>query len=263
MANSEHARTPVNLTKRNSPLVSVITVVRNGAATISQTLESVRMQRLVDVEHLVIDGASSDETIEIIKNHQGGQLRWTSEPDQGIYDAMNKGISLARGEWLLFLGADDVLADPTALADIFLERDLAPYDLVCGTSSYQDGRKCVPRLDWHTLIFNTVHHQAAFYRRSLFDRFRYRLDIPVVADYEMNFLIYRQRRPVLFLDRKVAISGCYGVSHTSSQLSGQFDAYSIRGRYVNVLLNTLFLVAGLVDLYIARLIGRASRHKRL
>jgi len=245
------------------PLVSVITVVRNGAATIAQTLKSVREQCQVDVEHIIIDGASSDGTVEIIKAYQRDQLRWISEPDQGIYDAMNKGVFLARGEWLLFLGADDVLADPDVLADIFQKRDLTSYDLVCGTSSYHGGRECVPRLDWHTLVFNTIHHQAAFYRRRLFDGFRYRLDIPVVADYEMNFLIYRQRRPVLFLDRQVAISGCYGVSHTSSQFSGQFDAYKIRGRYVNVLLNAVFLAAGLVNLLVARLMECVPQRKWL
>lgn len=261
MANSEQIGIQVSITR--VPLISVITVVRNEATTIAHTLESVRAQCQVDVEHIVIDGASSDGTVETIKAYQREQLRWISEPDQGIYDAMNKGISLARGEWLLFLGADDVLADPAVLADIFSKRNLTSYDLVCGTSSYQNGRVCVPRLDWHTLVFNTIHHQAVFYRRRLFDRFRYRMDIPVVADYEMNFLIYRQHRPVLFLDRQIAISGCYGVSHTSSQLSGQFDSYRIRGRHINVLLNAFLLVAGLVDLFIARLMRRASRHKRL
>ena len=149
----------------HKPLVSVITVVRNAAATITATLDSVRAQRQVDIEHVIVDGTSSDGTLDILKAHQHDQLRWISEPDQGIYDAMNKGIDLAKGEWLLFLGADDVLADPAVLSDIFERQELLQYDLVCGRSSYHGGRECVPRLDWHTLIFNTVHHQAAFYRR--------------------------------------------------------------------------------------------------
>lgn len=241
---------------QRKPLISIVTVVRNGAATIAATLDSVRIQRQVDVEHLIIDGASSDGTVDIIKANESEQLRWISEPDQGIYDAMNKGISLARGEWLLFLGADDVLADPNVLADIFLGRDLAPYDLVCGTSSYHDGRECVPRLDWHTQIFNTIHHQAAFYRRRLFDGFRYRLDIPVVADYEMNFLIYRQHRPVLFLDRQVANSGQHGVSHTCSHSAVQIDMFKIRSRYINSGLNTLLLTIGFTNLAVTRLIKK-------
>lgn len=244
------------------PLVSVITVVRNGAATISEALESVRAQRQVPFEHIVIDGASTDGTVDILMNHSTDQLRWISEPDQGIYDAMNKGIALARGEWLLFLGADDILADPDVLADIFQKQELSSYDLVCGCSSYKGGRKCVPRLDWHTQIFNTLHHQAAFYRRRLFDGFRYRLDIPVVADYEMNFLIYRQRRPALLLDRHVAINGVHGISHTSSQFSAQIDAYRIRGRYLNVLLNAALLAIGLANLLMAHLMGRTPRRER-
>lgn len=243
----------------DSPLVSVITVVRNGADSILQTLESVRVQRQVPVEHIVIDGASTDGTIEILKKHQRDQLRWLSEPDQGIYDAMNKGVSLAQGEWLLFLGADDVLADPDVLADIFQKHELTLYDLVCGCSSYIGGRECVPRLDWHIQLFNTIHHQAAFYRRCLFDDFRYRLDIPVVADYELNFRIYSQHRPALLLDRHVAVSGTLGISHTSSQFSSQIDAYRIRGRYENVLLNVVFLAAGLANLFIAHLMGRTPR----
>jgi putative colanic acid biosynthesis glycosyltransferase len=237
------------------PLVSVITVVRNGAETIAATLDSVRAQRQVDIEHVIIDGASTDGTLNIIKAYQHDQLRWISEPDQGIYDAMNKGIALAQGEWLLFLGADDVLVDPTVLADIFSRRKLLQYDLVCGRSSYRNGRKRTPRLDWHTLIFNTVHHQAAFYRRRLFDGFQYRLDIPIVADYEMNFLIYRQRRPVLFLERQVSVSGIHGISHNSSLVSAQFDAYRVRGRYINVLPNFLFLVIGLINVNVARLLA--------
>jgi putative colanic acid biosynthesis glycosyltransferase len=264
MANSAQARLRVKpLSALDLPLVSVITVVRNGAATISRTLESVRSQREVDVEHVIVDGASSDSTVQIIKAYQRDRLRWISEPDQGIYDAMNKGVSLARGEWLLFLGADDVMADEDVLADIFQKRELLGYDLVCGRSRYQGGRECVPRLDWHTQVFNTIHHQAAFYRRRLFNDFHYRLDIPVLADYELNFRIHRERRPVLFLERQVAVSGIQGLSHTSSQVSGQLDAFRIRGRYMNVLLNTLFLAAGLLNLVVAALMGRLPPRKRL
>lgn len=237
------------------PIVSVITVVRNCAATISQTLDSVHAQRDVLFEHIVIDGASSDGTIDIVKAYRSDHLRWISEPDQGIYDAMNKGISLARGEWLLFLGADDILADASVLANIFQDRELASYELVCGCSSYHGGRKSAPRLDWHTQVFNTLHHQAAFYRRCLFDNFRYRIDIPVVADYELNFLIYNQHRPALFLDRHISISGDQGVSHTSSQSEAQVDMFRIRSRHIPAWLNTSLLAAGFINLALTKLIS--------
>jgi putative colanic acid biosynthesis glycosyltransferase len=260
VAYPKYAKTHMNSSAApDLPLVSVITVVRNGATTISETLDSVRIQHHILVEHIVIDGASSDGTVNILENYQSTQLRWISEPDQGIYDAMNKGIALARGEWLIFLGADDVLADADVLADIFQKHELAPYDLVCGCSSYSGGRKCVPRLDWHMQLFNTIHHQAAFYRRRLFDDFRYRLDIPVVADYEMNFRVYSQHRPALLLDRHIAVSGIQGISHASSQLSALIDAYRIRGRYKNMLFNAALLAAGLVNLLVAQFMGRTPR----
>lgn len=235
------------------PLVSVITVVRNGAATILKTLESVRTQHYTRVEHIVIDGASSDGTVDILKGNEGSQLRWISECDNGIYDAMNKGISLAKGEWLLFLGADDVLADPDVLSDVFASRELGAYDLVCGTSQYTDGRKCVPRLDWHTRIFNTIHHQAAFYRRQLFEDFKYRSDIPVVADYELNFRIYFQHRNALFIDRVIAVSDGEGISYTSSQFATQIDMYKIRDRYMSKSVNIVMLIVGVVNLIVTRL----------
>lgn len=243
------------------PLVSVITVVRNGAATIVQTIESVRVQREVNLEHIIIDGASSDGTVDIIKAYQCDQLRWVSEPDQGIYDAMNKGISLARGEWLLFLGADDALADSTVLADVFVAHELTAYDLVCGNSLYDYGRRCVPRLDWRTKIFNTIHHQAAFYRRSLFSEFQYRVDIPVVADYEMNFRIYFQHRPVFSLSRNIAICGSQGVSYTTSQSASQIDMYKIRSRYISSCLNAIYLTVGFINLAITLLIRRTFKSK--
>lgn len=237
----------------SGPLITIITVVRNGAATISQTLESVRSQSYQNVEHIIIDGVSSDDTIKIIKSYQRDQLHWISEPDQGIYDAMNKGISLALGEWLFFLGSDDILTDPKVLSDFFQKRELDVYDLVCGCSSYTDGKECEPRIDWHINVFNTIHHQAAFYRRRLFNEFRYRLDIPVVADYEINYIIYSYHLPVLLLDRHVAICGNHGVSYTSSQFSAQIDFYRIRRRYQNFLLNGIFLGAGLINILIVNL----------
>lgn len=236
-----------------APLVSIITVVRNGAATLAETLESVRLQRGVLVEHIVIDGASTDGTVDILRAYRGHTLRWLSEPDRGIYDAMNKGIALARGEWLLFLGADDGLADPNVLADVFVGRDLSAYDLVCGNSAYQNGDHCMPRLDWKIRIFNTLHHQAVFYRRRLFDDFRYRLDIPVVADYELNLRAYLQRRAVLFTDRMIAISGIHGISRSAFNFATQLDSFKIRGRYMSTWANLVGLGIGCANLLLTRL----------
>jgi len=99
-------------------LISVITVCFNSAGTIADTLSSIAAQEGVEVEHIVVDGKSTDGTMEVINSHPWKSARVVSEPDSGIYDAMNKGIRLASGEVLGFLNSDDIYADSRVLADI-------------------------------------------------------------------------------------------------------------------------------------------------
>jgi glycosyltransferase involved in cell wall biosynthesis len=99
-------------------MITVITVAYNSAATIGETLGSVANQTYSDVEHLVIDGASADQTVEVAKAYAPIFTRIISEPDAGIYDAMNKGFRLASGEIIGFLNADDMFADSTVLSRI-------------------------------------------------------------------------------------------------------------------------------------------------
>src|SRR5450631_3499051 len=87
------------------PLVSVITAVYNGAATLERAIQSVVSQTFPGVEFIIVDGGSSDSSIDLIRKYEHTIDYWISEPDKGIYDALNKGIDLAHGKWLYFLGA--------------------------------------------------------------------------------------------------------------------------------------------------------------
>jgi glycosyltransferase involved in cell wall biosynthesis len=98
--------------------ISVITAAYNSAKTILDTLDAVAIQTHTDIEHLVIDGASKDGTIEIVRSHANPQIRLISEPDKGIYDAMNKGFALASGEIVGFLNSDDFYTDARVLEKI-------------------------------------------------------------------------------------------------------------------------------------------------
>lgn len=89
------------------PLVSIITAVFNGAATLERTIRSVREQDHPHIEHIIVDGGSTDGTVEILRAHDDHLAYWVSGPDAGIYDAMNKGILLSRGEWVGLINADD------------------------------------------------------------------------------------------------------------------------------------------------------------
>ena len=101
-----------------TPAVSVITVVYNGAAHIGETIGTVLAQTGVDFEYWVIDGGSTDGTVGIIGEHAARLAGWISEPDQGIADAFNKGLARARGDYVMFLNADDALAGPDVLAQL-------------------------------------------------------------------------------------------------------------------------------------------------
>lgn len=99
------------------PLLSVVTATYNSAATLRDTLESVRQQTFRDLEHIIVDGGSTDGTIEILKEY-GSSIRWISEPDRGIYDAMNKGIAMSSGRWIHLLNSDDFYASNNVLEKI-------------------------------------------------------------------------------------------------------------------------------------------------
>ena len=92
---------------KDNPLVSIITVVYNGQVTIEKCIESVKKQSYGNIEHIIIDGGSTDGTLDIIKKHGDEISYWTSEPDKGIYDAMNKGLKIAQGDFIAILNADD------------------------------------------------------------------------------------------------------------------------------------------------------------
>ena len=102
----------------SDPKISVITVVHNGAATIEDTIRSVASQDYPCIEHIVIDGASTDGTLDIVHRHRDKIAAFKSEPDCGMYDAMNKGLALATGEIVGFLNADDIYADSHVLREI-------------------------------------------------------------------------------------------------------------------------------------------------
>ena len=156
---------------------TIITVSRNAAAHIGSCLESVLRQTYAEVEHVVIDGASTDGTQNIVESLSGRVSVFVSEPDRGIYDAMNKGLSRARGDYILFLGADDYLIDENVLADVAQRLQEAPADVVYGGLEVRrgDGHISVfhpppPAEALDFMICGCLPHQATFAHKSVFER---------------------------------------------------------------------------------------------
>jgi glycosyltransferase involved in cell wall biosynthesis len=104
-----------NIKSTIHPGISVITIVRNGMPFLEQTINSVLSQCYRNFEYIVIDGGSTDGTVDVIKSRESGITKWVSEKDEGIADAFNKGLSLATGDYILFLNSDDALANPNVL----------------------------------------------------------------------------------------------------------------------------------------------------
>lgn len=168
-------------------LVSVITVVRNGADTLRRAADSVLTQDYPNIEYIVVDGGSTDGTLDIIRSLQDRIGAWTSGPDAGISDAFNKGIALARGEIIGILNSDDWYA-AGAVATAVRELDRTGADIVCGGMQIWSGG--VHSWDVTSDPFGlergmTIGHPTVFARRSAYERFGlFRLDFRLAMDYE-------------------------------------------------------------------------------
>lgn len=172
-----------------SPEISVVTVVYNRAKTLPECLDSVHAQQGVHHEHVVVDGGSTDGTLDHIRQRQHRLAWWCSEPDRGIADAMNKGLARARGRWLLFLHSDDHLMDSDSLARCAQilrssDADMVGFPIQYGTP--ERFRILRPRGGgWWLNLKSGLLHQATFMRRDLFERLGgYDPDLRIAMDYD-------------------------------------------------------------------------------
>ena len=132
-------------TSETHPRVSIITVTYNAESLLERTLQSVLSQRYADKEIVVVDGQSSDGTVAVIKRHAAAIQSWVSEPDKGIYDAMNKGVRMATGDWILFMNAGDTFASDDVLQRLFDAVDPAQADVIYGDVVKGGQVKAAPR----------------------------------------------------------------------------------------------------------------------
>ncbi|MEW5967253.1 MAG: glycosyltransferase family 2 protein [Pseudomonadota bacterium] len=175
--------------------ISIVTVAFNAASTIADTLASVAAQTHPDVEHIVVDGASTDGTPEVVLTFGRHVAKLISEPDRGIYDAMNKGLRLATGDIIGFLNADDVYADPSVLARVSANMEANGLDALFGDAEfvsprhperplrhYRSERFHPERIAWGWM----PAHPTLFLRRELYERFGlFRTDYRIAGDFEL------------------------------------------------------------------------------
>lgn len=176
-------------TINSTPLFSIITVVRNDEEGIRKTIDSVASQSFAELQHIIVDGASTDGTLAFLKEIKSKKIKWQSEPDVGLYDAMNKGLKIANGEYVCFLNAGDTFHKAHVLEQIAKELKQYNPDILFGSQVkvYPNGNKLLVYAHDASWIKHSIpaSHQACFVRTELHKKFPFDLSYRISGDYNV------------------------------------------------------------------------------
>ena len=212
--------------------LSIITINRNNAAGWKKTMNSVAIQNCKDFEYIVVDGDSSDGSVEVIRELEssfGDKLKWVSEPDKGIYNAMNKGIKMASGDYLQFLNSGDCLASENVICQMFeaLISNGSPTILygnmlkdIKGGGLRRDRSFAGKEISFLGLYIGSLNHSPAYIRKSLFNRYGlYDEQLRIVSDWKwfLQAIIMGGEKPV-YADIDVSLFDMNGISETNKTL---------------------------------------------
>lgn len=212
------ARVTTAESSARQPLVTVVTVVFNGANDLEPTIQSVIEQRQSDLEYIIIDGGSTDETLDLIIKYEHSIDYWVSEPDKGIYDAMNKGIAAATGKYILHINAGDrLLSVPTAELLDCLKNSV---NVATFRVQLDDGSLHVPKGPFSMLISNAWHHQGTFYSRDA--HLGYDTSYRVFADFDHNQRMAKGNTSLKIFDKVVAYHENTGLSSSMKHFDEVF-----------------------------------------
>jgi len=212
----------------NNPKVSVITACLNSQKHIERAIKSLQAQTYDNIEHIIIDGRSTDDTLKILDKYKDRIACLVSEPDKGIYDAMNKGVKHSTGDILYFFNTDDRLYDKDVIKDVVDFFSRKETDFVYGDviNSYPDnsapsvGR--YPRIiTKRHFLRNTIGHPATFFRKACFETAGlYDIRYKIASDYEWYLRgLYKYHLRSAHIDRIISVFECSGVSMTHSNFA--------------------------------------------
>lgn len=211
--------------------LSIVTINRNNAIGLEKTMQSVAVQTFKEFEYIVIDGASTDDSVAVIKKYepQFSHLTWVSEPDSGIYNAMNKGICMASGDYIQILNSADCLAAPDVTEKMLGEIEKAGYPSIlygnmikCFPNSRRMVDKCFAgqEITMLGMFTGTLNHDPTYIRRALFDKYGYYDEsLKVVSDWKwyMQAIILGGEKPQ-YADIDVTMFDMTGISETNKDL---------------------------------------------
>lgn len=247
----------------DQPLITVITVVFNGAATLEHTIRSVMAQTYENIEHIIIDGGSTDATLDILRKHEASIDYWVSEKDAGIYDAMNKGIALARGDYIGMLNSDDFFATSSSVEIIAAHLTASKVDAVFSRLDIVDPANLDYVLrKYHISSFSAFMlrigimppHPTFYCKKSCYEKAGlYRINYRIAADFEMlTRLLLKHHISWKFIDEitvKMRGGGLSSRSIKSNWIANReiIRACTENGLYTNMLLLALKLPARLLE----------------
>jgi glycosyltransferase involved in cell wall biosynthesis len=242
--------------------ISIITVSFNSGKTIENTILSLLDQSYNDVEFIVVDGGSSDDTLKIIKNYSSCISNYISEPDKGLYDAMNKGIALATGDIIGILNSDDVFSDVFVLENIAKFHQENDIDASIGNiTQFNESGKTVRKYsskNWtpeNLKIGFMPPHPSIFFKRKLFEKYgNYHLDFIIGADYELivRFFIkhqiswkYSDITTTAMLIGGISSSGYKSYKLISREIKKALELNNIKFSYFKVLSRVIWKLNGI------------------
>jgi len=202
-------------------IFSIITVNKNNATGLEKTIKSVICQTFDKYEYIIIDGNSTDKSTEVLKIYSSHINYWISEPDSGIYNAMNKGIRKAQGKYCIFLNSGDCLIDNTTLTELFYEvsnsEDAGIYytDSIATNHPYFQPPK---RIDINYFIAHNLNHQNTLIKRSLFlEHGFYNEKLRISSDYEFWLReLWNFKTTFIYIKTKISIYDSFGISSTAN-----------------------------------------------
>lgn len=259
-------------------VVTIVTATYNSVATLADTIESVLHQSYRKIEYLIIDGGSNDGTLDLIRSYEPkfeGRMRWVSEPDKGLYDAMNKGIAMATGDVVGILNSDDFYTSDDVLERIAKEMQQGDVDAVYSDIHFvndSDLTKCVRYYSskgfrlWKMRLGFIPAHPSFYCKREVYEKYgTFDLDFKLAADFE-NLLrllfIHRIKTRYIPMDSVTMRTGGASTSGVQSYKQGMQDhlkAYKKNGVYSNVFFESLRYLWKGADLICQKIVSKFKR----
>lgn len=220
-------------------ILSVITVTFNAEKTLERTLKSVRNQTYPHIEHIIVDGKSKDGTVELIRKYDNEKLKWISETDKGLYDAMNKAATMATGDYLCFLNAGDTFFDAQTVEKIFQSfPDNESHDILYGETAIVDDNgiflhmrrlKAPEALSWKSFKQGMlVCHQAFIVKRSIFEPY----DLQYRFSSDFDWAVRMMKKATLIHNTRLTLINYLNEGMTTANRKASLkERYRIMAKY--------------------------------